>query len=228
MSEESARSAPQELRFDGRGLIPCVVQDWLDGTVLMVGYMNREALDATVRTQRVHFWSRSRQRLWKKGETSGHELVLKTLLVDCDRDAIVVRADPVGPTCHTGHRSCFFTEITSDNGWKEPSTLAAGGILERLYEIVLERKREGRSESYIASLCQGGRDRILKKIAEEAGEVLLAAKNDDPRELVHEVADLWFHTIILLGSCELPPYAIYEELKRRFGTSGLRRQEARS
>ena len=102
----------ESLRFDEKGLLPCVVQDWLDGTVLMVGYMNREALAETSRTGTVHFWSRSRQQLWKKGETSGHELHVKGLFVDCDLDTLLVKVDPVGPTCHTGMRSCFFTEMS--------------------------------------------------------------------------------------------------------------------
>lgn len=224
MSREHALPPSEELRFDDQGLIPCIVQDWLDGTVLMLGYMNREALETTIRTQLVHFWSRSRQQLWKKGETSGHELRVKAMLVDCDRDALLVRADPCGPTCHTGHRSCFFTEIV-DGEWKESSSLASGGIVDRLYEIVLERKREARTDSYVARLCRDGRDRVLKKIVEEAGEVVLAAKNDCRHELIHEVADLWFHTLVALGVCEIPPHEIYEELKRRFGTSGLRPKE---
>ncbi|RMH37064.1 MAG: bifunctional phosphoribosyl-AMP cyclohydrolase/phosphoribosyl-ATP diphosphatase HisIE [Nitrospirae bacterium] len=227
MSGERRLPASCDLRFDNQGLIPCIVQDWLDGTVLMLGYMNREALETTVRTQLVHFWSRSRQRLWKKGETSGHELRVKAISVDCDRDAIVIRADPCGPTCHTGHRSCFFTELV-DGEWREPASSVTGGIIERLYDIVLERKREARTDSYVALLCRDGRDRVLKKVVEEAGEVVLAAKNDHRHELVHEVADLWFHTLVLLGVCEIPPYDVYEELKRRFGTSGLRQKEARA
>jgi phosphoribosyl-ATP pyrophosphohydrolase/phosphoribosyl-AMP cyclohydrolase len=113
MSEKPESLAPQ---FDAQGLLPCIVQDWLDGTVLMVGFMNQEAWDMTQQSQRVHFWSRSRNQLWKKGETSGHELVLKEVFLDCDQDTVLVKAQPIGPTCHTGNRSCFFTSLTSTSG----------------------------------------------------------------------------------------------------------------
>ena len=212
-----------KLRFDEKELIPTIVQDWLDSTVLMVGCMNQEALTRTVRTQRVHFWSRSRQRLWKKGEKSGHELLVKKLYVDCDRDVLLIKAEPVGPTCHTGNRSCFFTEMQDDVSWEARETTEAwGGIFERLYETVLSRKHHPQAESYVSKLVQGGLDRILKKVVEESGEVALAAKNEDRHEIVYEVADLWFHTLVLLGHVGIPPREVYQELGRRFGKSGLR------
>ena len=212
-----------KLRFDEKGLIPTIVQDWLDSTILMVGYMNQEALTQTVQTQRVHFWSRSRQRLWKKGESSGHELVVKKLYVDCDRDALLVKAEPIGPTCHTGKRSCFFTEMQDDVSWEARETAEAwGGIFERLYETVLSRKQHPQADSYVSKLLQGGLDRILKKVVEESGEVALAAKNEDRKEIVYEVADLWFHTLILLGHAGISTQEVYQELGRRFGKSGLR------
>jgi len=216
----------ESLQFDEKGLLPCVVQDWLDGTVLMVGYMNREALAETSRTGTVHFWSRSRQQLWKKGETSGHELHVKSLFVDCDRDTLLVKVDPVGPTCHTGTRSCFFTEMSGEKPRTGTDATAAwGGIVERLYQTVLDRKAHPSTHSYVSTLLCGGVDRQLKKIAEEAGEVMLAAKNDDPKEMIYEMADLWFHSLVVLGHFGIPPQDIYRELGRRFGTSGLRQQE---
>ena len=215
-----------KIQFSENGLLPAVVQDWLDGTVLMVGFMNQEALDATKQSQRVHFWSRSRQQLWKKGETSGHELVLKQLFIDCDFDTVLVKAEPVGPTCHTGNRSCFFTEMKTGENDRTlqggPTTAAWGGILERLYEMVLERKREAPEGSYVSKLLQGGTDRILKKVIEESGEVALAAKNEERGEIVYEVADLWFHTLVMLGQVEIPPKEIFQELGKRFGKSGMR------
>ena len=121
----------QAFKFDGQGLIPAVVQDWLDGTVLMVGYMNQDALTQTLATRTVHFWSRSRQKLWEKGETSGNKLQVKSLFVDCDRDTILVKAQPVGPTCHTGARACFFTPLEESGAMGTgASDEAAGGILE--------------------------------------------------------------------------------------------------
>lgn len=212
------------LKFDEGGLIPAVVQDWRDGTVLMVGYMNREALERTLATRSVHFWSRSRDRLWEKGETSGHRLHLRELLVDCDGDALLVKAEPVGPTCHTGERGCFFTKLRPD-GTADPEKTAEafGGILDRLYGTILDRKRAPKPGSYVSSLFEGGSDRILKKIIEEAGEVALGSKNQRREEVIYEVADLLFHTLVVLGYHEISPEEIYRELAGRFGKSGLRR-----
>lgn len=216
------------LQFDEQGLLPCIVQDWLDGTVLMVGYMNQEAWEATWRSQRVHFWSRSRKQLWKKGETSGHELLLKEMFVDCDRDTILVKAQPIGPTCHTGNRSCFFSLIPSPSSEKETAHFtgtAWGGITRRLYEIIGDRQSHPTPDSYVSKLMEGGVDRMLKKVVEEAGEVLLAGKNGDREEIIYEIADLWFHSLIILGHFSIPPEEIYQELGRRFGKSGIRRTE---
>jgi phosphoribosyl-ATP pyrophosphohydrolase/phosphoribosyl-AMP cyclohydrolase len=207
------------LQFDEQGLLPCIVQDWLDGTVLMVGFMNQEAWEETCRSQRVHFWSRSRKRLWKKGETSGHELILKEMFVDCDQDTILVKAQPVGPTCHTGNRTCFFSPIPSPTSDKEATFLtdtAWGGITRRLYEMVGDRITHPRPDSYVSKLTKSGIDRMLKKVVEEAGEVMLAGKNGDREEIIYEMADLWFHTFIILGHFAIPPEDIYQELGKRF------------
>jgi phosphoribosyl-ATP pyrophosphohydrolase/phosphoribosyl-AMP cyclohydrolase len=221
-------SLPIALQFDEQGLLPCIVQDWLDGTVLMVGFMNQEAWDVTRQSQRVHFWSRSRKRLWKKGETSGHELILKEMFVDCDRDTILVKAQPVGPTCHTGNRSCFFSPVPSslfDTQSVPPTGTAWGGIPRRLYEMTGDRKVHPTPDSYVSKLMEGGIDRILKKVVEEAGEVLLAGKNGVREEIIYEMADLWFHSIIMLGHFSISPEDIYQELGRRFGKSGIRQSE---
>jgi len=212
-------------QFDERGLIPAVVQDWQDGTVLMLGYMNREAVEKTLTTGLVHFWSRSRDRLWEKGETSGHRLVLKDLFLDCDRDTVLVRAEPTGPTCHTGERACFFSRVQSDGRVSDQKSGEAwGGLLEQLYATVRDRKQHPRANSYISSLFAGGRDRILKKVVEEAGEVVLASKGDKRSEIVHEVADLLFHMLIVLGEHDITLPEIHQELKERMGKSGLRGQ----
>lgn len=209
--------------FDGRGLIPAVIQDWLDGTVLMVGYMNQEALMKTLATRSVHFWSRSRQRLWEKGETSGHVLRVKDLFIDCDRDTILVKADPVGPTCHTGERACFFSRMTDQGQPDEEKTQdAGGGILERLYQTILTRKSAPQPNSYVSKLLQGNADRILKKVAEEAGEVIIAAKNQKRDEIIYETADLFFHTLLVLGYHDVTLSEVYRELGARFGKSGIR------
>ena len=212
------------IQFDERGLAPAIVQDWRDGAVLMLGYMNREALDLTLETGYVHFWSRSRRKLWKKGETSGHFLLCKRVFLDCDGDALWVKAEPTGPTCHTGARTCLFTEVTSEG--VTPTGVgeeANGGIFDRLYELVLQRKAHPQEQSYVASLMKDGPDRILKKVVEEAGEVVLAVKKEHREEIIHEVADLLFHSIVALGHCEIPMTAIQQELGKRFGQSGIKR-----
>jgi phosphoribosyl-ATP pyrophosphohydrolase/phosphoribosyl-AMP cyclohydrolase len=224
MSENPPTITPQ---FDVQGLLPCIVQDWIDGTVLMVGFMNQEAWDLTQQTHRVHFWSRSRQQLWKKGESSGHELLLKEVFLDCDQDTVLVKAQPIGPTCHTGARSCFFTRMPSpaDPGVSISSGTAWGGITQRLYEMVSDRKANPSSDSYVSKLLHGDVDRILKKVVEEAGEVVLAGKNANREEIIYEMADLWFHSLVMLGHYSIPPEEIYQELGKRFGKSGIRTVE---
>ncbi len=213
----------QDLTFDGQGLLPAVIQDWLDGTVLMVGFMNQQALAKTLETKFVHFWSRSRRKLWQKGESSGHVLRVKDLFVDCDHDTILVKAEPVGPTCHTGERACFFSRMTAQGQAGEEKTQdAGGGILERIYQTVLERKANPQPDSYVSKLLQGGADRILKKVAEEAGEVIIAAKNGKREEIVYETADLLFHTLLVLGYHDVTLGDVYRELGSRFGKSGIR------
>ncbi len=215
-----------QLKFDSEGLIPAIVQDWRDGSVLMFALMNREALQKTIETRSVHFWSRSRRQLWEKGETSGHRLILKDLFIDCDRDAILVKAEPVGPTCHTGEKACFFSRLGDGDGKK--TTDAWGGILERLYQTIQERKQQPSNESYTSTLLQGGLDKVLKKVVEEAGEVVLAAKGGKKEEIIHETADLLFHTLVALGFYDIKPEEIFQELANRYGTSGLRKKGAKS
>lgn len=211
------------LAFDASGLIPAVVQDWRDGAVLMVGYMNQEALTSTMATKSVHFWSRSRRAIWKKGETSGHVLSVKELFIDCDRDTILIKAEPQGPTCHTGARTCFFARLDEDAAVVSSSAHeAAGGIIERIYQMIQNRKAAPQPGSYVSTLLEGGPDRILKKVAEEAGEVMLAAKNQDDAQVVYEIADLIFHTLLVLGYQNIPLNAVWEELAGRYGKPGLR------
>lgn len=212
----------ESLEFDEQGLIPSVVQDWRDGTVLMVGYMNRAAVEKTLATKSVYFWSRSRNQLWEKGETSGHRLVFKDLFVDCDLDTLLVKAEPVGPTCHTGERACFFSRIQLDGRISEEKTCESwGGLLELVYGTVSDRKKHPRTGSYVASLFAGGRDRILKKVVEEAGEVVLASKGDTRSEIIHEVSDLLFHLLVVLCEHDITLPEIYQELASRMGKSQL-------
>jgi phosphoribosyl-AMP cyclohydrolase / phosphoribosyl-ATP pyrophosphohydrolase len=212
-----------EFKFDEQGLLPAIIQDWLDGTVLMLGYMNQDAIGKTLATKSVHFWSRSRNKLWEKGETSGHKLFVKELFVDCDRDTILVKAQPVGPTCHTGARACFFSKLDGQGvPAQEKSSDAFGGIFEGILRTILDRRANPQPGSYTTKLFEGGHDKILKKVAEEAGEVLIAAKGGKTDEIVYEVADLFFHALMVLGYHDVPLLDIYQELGKRFGKSGLR------
>jgi phosphoribosyl-ATP pyrophosphohydrolase/phosphoribosyl-AMP cyclohydrolase len=221
--EQMSEIPADQFKFDEQGLLPAVVQDWLDGSVLMLGYMNQEAIARTLATKRVHFWSRSRRRLWEKGETSGHTLHVKDLFVDCDRDTILVKAQAVGPTCHTGERACFFLRLDEQgriDGHKTQD--AAGGILHAVLETIRDRRVHPQTGSYTTKLFEGGHDKILKKVAEEAGEVLLASKGGKREEIVYEIADLLFHTLMVLGYHEIALQDIFVELGKRFGKSGLR------
>jgi phosphoribosyl-ATP pyrophosphohydrolase/phosphoribosyl-AMP cyclohydrolase len=212
-----------QFKFDEQGLLPAVIQDWLDGTVLMLGYMNQEAVAKTVATRSVHFWSRSRNTLWEKGETSGHKLHVKELFLDCDHDTILVKAQPAGPTCHTGERACFFSRIDEQGHVVQSNSQEAqGGILEGILRTIRERRSKPQTGSYTSKLFEGGHDKILKKVAEEAGEVLLASKGGKREEIVYEVADLLFHTLMVLGYHEVSLQEVLHELGKRFGKSGLR------
>lgn len=223
-------SAIAALKFDDKGLIPAILQDWRDGTVLMVAYMNREALEKTRETGIAHFWSRSRQELWEKGATSGHRQRVREIFVDCDQDTLLLTVTPDGPACHTGERACFFTHLSdlvdSCEG-RTKTTEAQGAVLDRLYETILERTRVPKPDSYVASLLSAGQDRILKKVMEEAGEVVLASKGQKREEIIHESADLLFHLLVALGYHEVPPTEVYQELARRFGQSGLEEKASR-
>jgi phosphoribosyl-ATP pyrophosphohydrolase/phosphoribosyl-AMP cyclohydrolase len=204
-----------EPAYDERGLVPCIVQDAATGTVLMLAWMNAEALRLTRETRTVHFWSRSRQALWQKGETSGNTLAVVELRLDCDRDAVLVRATPAGPTCHTGATSCFFhpDDQPDDDGPALP-------ILQRLARII-EARRDATSErSYTKSLLEAGMPKILAKIAEEHGELAAELPGGADAKVIHETADLLFHVMVGLAARRIPIEAIFGELERRFGTSG--------
>ncbi|HJZ85273.1 MAG TPA: bifunctional phosphoribosyl-AMP cyclohydrolase/phosphoribosyl-ATP diphosphatase HisIE [Polyangia bacterium] len=200
-------------------LIPAVVQHHATGQVLMVAYMNDEALRLTRDTGFVHFWSRSRKRLWKKGEQSGNTLRLVELRLDCDNDCLLVRAEPAGAVCHTGHATCFFTD--GDGG-------APASMLDAVYRIIQDRKRDPpATESYTRKLLDAGPVKIIGKIVEECGE-LCAELGDGSREaIVHECADLLYHVLVGLGARDVEPAAVLVELARRFGTSGLTEKKRR-
>lgn len=202
---------PDELNYSMNGLVAVVAQHTRSGQVLMVGYANREAVQKTIETRTAWFFSRSRQRLWQKGETSGNLLNITGVRVDCDADALVYLCDPLGPTCHTGAPSCFFQDLDG-----LPRGETSGEAAMELFDTILQRQASGDPESsYVAKLSAGGVDRIGKKVGEEATEVVIAAKNSDRAELAHEVADLWFHTYVLLAHQGMTPEDVWEELRGR-------------
>ncbi len=211
------------LRFDERGLIPAIVQEIATGQVLMLAYMNREALQKTLVTGIAHYWSRSRAKLWQKGETSGHIQHVREIRYDCDADTLLMTVEQVGVACHTGERSCFF-HLLSER-FQPANRHVCEELLSQLYRVVLERKQRAPGESYVASLMARGQDQVLKKIIEEAAEVVMASKDGQPQAIVYEMADLWFHSIVALGWHAIPPQEVLEELQRRFGQSGLRTKQ---
>jgi phosphoribosyl-ATP pyrophosphohydrolase/phosphoribosyl-AMP cyclohydrolase len=224
-----------QLKFDQNGLIPAITRDAENGEVLMMAYMNAEAVERTLETGRVHYYSRSRRKLWMKGETSGHVQAVREIRFDCDADCLLIAVDQEGAACHTGHRSCFYRvwsgEEAQTEGGKAVDTApiyARKDILDALYHVIQERRQSGSEKSYVASLFTKGLDKILSKIGEEATETAVAGKGGDPEEVVYEVADLLFHTLVLLGYYDLPPERIYAELRRRFGLSGIEEKASRS
>ena len=203
------------IRLDGRGLVPAIVQDAESGQVLMMGYMNPASIQRTVEGGRVWFYSRSREELWQKGETSGNYLNLKEAHVDCDGDAILLKAEPEGPTCHTGAQSCFFTPLTGDTEFQHEQK--GSGILEELFATIQQRKSDRPEGSYTVKLLDGGVTRIAQKVIEEAGESALAAATGNKEELAGELADLLYHTLVMLAASDMGPEEVWAELRARHG-----------
>lgn len=195
---------PGELRFDEQGLIPVVVQDHTSGDVLMVAYANADALARTAESGLAHFWSRSRQALWKKGETSGNGLRVSEVRTDCDRDALLMVVEPEGPACHTGARTCF-----------GETTPTAAGMLEELRRVIASRREKAPLGSYTAKLLAKGLDHTLKKIGEESAEVVIAAKGESNERLAEESADLLFHLLVALEQRGVQAGQVLDVLRRR-------------
>jgi len=199
---------PDGLTYDQHGLIPAVVQEAETGEVLMVAWMDRDAVAATLATGLTHFWSRSRQARWRKGETSGHSQHVRGLYADCDADTLLVQVHQDGVACHTGNRTCFFTDLQGP--------AAAANMLDRIEQIVAARKVAPPAGSYVAGLLARGEPAVCRKIGEEAVEVVTAALGGEgDRRVIEEVADLWFHTLVLLGLRAIPLRDVLEELARR-------------
>ena len=244
-----------EVKFNEQGLIPAIAQHHQTGRVLMVAWMNREALTLTAEKNQAVYFSRSRQKLWHKGEESGHFQTVHEIRLDCDADVIVLQIEQHGGiACHTGRESCFYRKLTA-NGWEivdaqlkdpdqiyannssNPHTLAMNAstaqseqieILDYLGQMMAERKAADPDSSYVAKLYEKGLNKILEKIGEESIETIIAAKDfksepqeDNKNDLIYEVADLWFHSIVMLCYFDLQPQVILNELARRQGLSGL-------
>ncbi|MBE9399988.1 bifunctional phosphoribosyl-AMP cyclohydrolase/phosphoribosyl-ATP diphosphatase HisIE [Acinetobacter albensis] len=244
-----------EVKFNEQGLIPAIAQHHQTGRVLMVAWMNREALTLTAEKNQAVYFSRSRQKLWHKGEESGHFQTVHEIRLDCDADVIVLQIEQHGGiACHTGRESCFYRKLTA-NGWeivdaqlKDPDQIYANNssnphslamnastaqseqieILDYLGQMMAERKAADPDSSYVAKLYEKGLNKILEKIGEESIETIIAAKDfksepqeDNKNDLIYEVADLWFHSIVMLGYFDLQPQVILNELARRQGLSGL-------
>ena len=202
------------LNFDSRGLIPAIVQDAITGRVLMLGWMNAESLQRTQDSGEVWFFSRSRNELWHKGATSGNVLKVRDLRADCDQDAILVRAEPAGPTCHTGRESCFFHD-TNGNVLPPETEVPAAGFLDELENIVAARRVSAPDESYTARLFAKGKHKIAQKVGEEGLETAMAGVAQDDKRLIDESADLLFHLLVLLNERNIPLRMVLTQLNAR-------------
>jgi len=211
------------------GLVPVITQDVNTNEVLMLAYMDKEALELTLKTKQAHYFSRSKQRIWKKGESSGHLQDVKQIQVDCDDDTILLKVEQTGVACHTGRKSCFFTDLESGESTidVEVDTTAAYGVIDTLYHTILEKKNDDPKKSYTAKLLQGKENSMLKKIVEESGEFTFAIKDNDEEEIIYEAADITYHVLVALASKNISPDRVKQELARRFGMSGIEEKNSR-
>jgi phosphoribosyl-AMP cyclohydrolase / phosphoribosyl-ATP pyrophosphohydrolase len=198
-----------QIQYNDQGLVPAIVQDYLDGTVLMMAWMNAESLQKTLDTGETCFWSRSRSAFWHKGETSGHTQKVKTLRYDCDSDALLVTVEQIGDiACHTGERSCFHQ---IDGGKMPPPA----DTISQVFGVICDRRDNPNPDSYTCKLLAGGDNKILKKIGEEAAEVVMACKDDAPDEIAGEAADLIYHTLVALAHHQVDIKDVYRKLQER-------------
>lgn len=200
-----------DFKTNGDGLVPVIVQDYKTEQVLMLAYMNEQAFEDTLRTGKMNYYSRSRKSQWLKGETSGHFQYVKSLHLDCDNDTILARVHPVGPACHTGHTSCFFQTL-AEKEHKETNPLK---VFEDVFAVILDRKEHPREGSYTNYLFDKGTDKILKKVGEEATEIVIAAKNPDPEEIKYEISDFLYHVMVLMAVKGITWEEITQELANR-------------
>lgn len=229
-----------QIKYNKEGLIPVIIQDEKTNQVLMLAYMNRESLGKTLEEGNTCFYSRSRRELWFKGSTSGNTQLVKKIILDCDNDTLLVFVEQKGVACHTGHYSCFYKEIKGDKieeiklesslylqkeqpekiKFSQEETIDRqlgidSEIIDEIYKVIKDRKLNYKNDSYVCRLLANPENLLPKKIGEEAAEVIIALKDKDKNAIIHEVADLWFHTLVALGSCNISPQDVFEELKKR-------------
>jgi phosphoribosyl-ATP pyrophosphohydrolase/phosphoribosyl-AMP cyclohydrolase len=198
------------VKFDEKGLVPVVVQDIKTNSVLMLAYMNRESLQITLETGNMTYFSRSRQKLWRKGETSGHYQTLKEMKLDCDGDTLLALVSQKGPACHTGNYSCFFESLYGKGEYS-----GGYGVIDELFAVIEDRRDNPKEGSYTNYLFDKGIDKICKKVGEEAAEIIIAAKNAAPDEIRYESADFLYHLLVLLCERGLTPGEVFAELEKR-------------
>ena len=201
------------IKLDDKGLVPAIAQDVNTKEVLMMGYMSPGALKRTLEGENVWFYSRSRSDLWEKGEVSGNYMRIKSATVDCDGDTLLLQVEPTGPVCHTGNPTCFFAPVESLPDFE--ASQEGPGILEELLAVIQDRKRERPQGSYTARLFDEGMDRMAQKVIEEAGETSIAAIKGDREHLVRELADLWYHALVVMAASEVRPEDVWQELRSR-------------
>jgi phosphoribosyl-ATP pyrophosphohydrolase/phosphoribosyl-AMP cyclohydrolase len=211
LNEKEIKEFIEKVDFKkGKGLVPVVVQDASNDRVLMQAYMNEEALRLTLESGRTHFWSRTKGRIWLKGEESGHHSLVQNAVLDCDNDAILFKVQQIGPVCHTGEETCFHKPIKPEDKQEVDAKM-----LERLFEVIKERIRNPTEKSYVSRLTAKGEDAVLQKIGEEALEIVLAAKEGNAKEITHEAADVLFHILVLFAQKGIKLNSVFEELERR-------------
>jgi len=224
------QDAIERIDWQKSDLLPVIVQDVHNNEVLMMAYMDKQALELSLSTKIAHYFSRSKQRIWKKGESSGHIQKIHSFSLDCDNDTLLIKVTQEGVACHTGRRSCFFTELeTGDTKTDvEVNTDAMYGVIDTLYHTIQERKNADPSSSWTAKLFAKGDNTILKKVVEEAGEFSFAYKDNDESEMIYEAADLTYHMLVALAAKNISPDRIKQELARRFNMSGIAEKNSRA
>ena len=217
-----------DIKFNEQGLIPAIIQDAKSNEILMMAYMNRESLNKTLESGTTYFWSRTRGKLWQKGESSGNIQLVRDIFIDCDHDTLLIKVIQKGGACHTGHRSCFYRQLQNetsalmekeDKVFDPDKAYNHSLVLQRVYDIVEDRKNRPKEGSYTNYLFEKGIDKILKKVGEESAEVIIAAKNRDEVEVVYETADLLYHLIVTLVEQGVTLDKVYEELEKRHKSS---------